>query len=400
MLRHLSSAFDPVRFDIVIVGGGLAGASLAVALKNSRYSVALIEGRPPAPLATPIPASWDARIYAVSPGNADFLQEIGIWQHLDTKRITPVYDMDVRGDRGARLDLSAYDAGIAELAWIIEAGLMQRELWETAKRQGNLTLLCPAAPAELNFDTDAARLKLADGRVLEASLIVGADGADSWVREAAGIYPDVTSYGELGVVANFNCAQPHHNTAFQWFRADGVLAYLPLPGQRMSMVWSTPGAHAHELMALDAKALGHRVAEAGDYRLGELALLAPPSAFPLRLMRVKPIVAPRLALIGDAAHAIHPLSGHGINLGYQDARQLAQALIALPDYQDCGDLRPLRRYERSRAEEVALLQWATHGLQRLFRPQQAPLSALRNLGLNLTNRLPVLRNTLVRYALG
>ncbi len=387
-----------MRYDIVIVGGGLAGASLAVALKNSRYSIALVEGRVPAVASAA--TDWDTRIYAVSPGNAAFLRDIGVWQHLDTTRITPVYDMDVRGDRGARLDLSAYDAGIDELAWIIKAGLMQRELWETAKRQGNLTLLCPAEPAELAFDTDAARLTLADGRTLQASLIVGADGADSWVRAAAGIQPHVTAYGELGVVANFQCAQPHHNKAFQWFRADGVLAYLPLPEQRMSMVWSTPEAQAHELMALDAESLCQRVAEAGEHRLGELELLAPPAAFPLRLMRVKPIVAPRLALIGDAAHAIHPLSGHGINLGYQDARQLALALTDISIHQDCGDLRPLRRYERSRAEEVALLQWATHGLQRVFRPQQAPLSALRNLGLNLTNRLPVLRNALVRYALG
>ncbi len=391
-----------MRFDIVIVGGGLAGASLAVALKSSRHSIALVEGRLPmaAPTLSPSPTEWDARIYAVSPANAAFLSDIGVWQHLDPARLTPVYDMDVRGDRGARLNLSAYDAGIAELAWIIEAGLMQRELWETAKRQGNLTLFCPAEPTQLEIAPDEARLTLVDGRKLEASLIVGADGADSWVRTAAGIRPNVTPYGELGLVANFNCARPHHNTAFQWFRTDGVLAYLPLPEQRISIVWSTPEAHARELMALDAEALCRRVAEAGDHRLGALELLAPPAAFPLRLMRVKPLVAPRLALIGDAAHAIHPLSGHGINLGYQDARQLALALIDLPDYQDCGDLRPLRRYERARAEEVALLQWTTHGLQRLFRPQLAPISQLRNLGLNLTNRLPVVRNALVRYALG
>lgn len=383
-------------FDIAIVGAGLAGASLAVALKGSRYRVALIEGRPPPP-ASP---GWDARVYAVSPANARFLQEIGAWQHLDAARLTPVCDMEIRGDRGARLDFSAYDAGVSELAWIIEAGLMQRELWETAKRQGNITLLCPARPQHLEPGTRGARLALADGRTLEAGLIVGADGAESWVRNAAGLAAETFSYGEMGVVANFACEQPHHNTAFQWFRPDGVLAWLPLPDKRISIVWSTPDAHARGLLELEAAALCRRVAEAGGNRLGKLDPLTPAVAFPLRLMRVPSIVAPRLALIGDAAHAIHPLSGHGINLGFQDARVLAETLLALETFEDCGDARPLRAYERARAEEVALLQWTTHGLQRLFRPQHDALAALRNLGLNLANQLPVVRNALVRYALG
>jgi ubiquinone biosynthesis UbiH/UbiF/VisC/COQ6 family hydroxylase len=384
-----------LRFDIIIVGAGLAGASLAVALKGSRYSIALIEGRPPAPA----PDGWDARIYAVSPGNAGFLQEAGAWQHLDASRLTPVFDMEIHGDRGARLDFSAYDAGVSRLAWIIEAGLMQRELWETAKRQGNITLFCPARPQHLQLGAGRARLTLADGRELEAGLVVGADGADSWVRASAGLAAETFSYGETGVVANFMCEKPHHNTAFQWFRADGVLACLPLPENHVSMVWSTPDAHARELVALPPEELCRRVAAAGEHRLGTLLPATSPAAFPLRLMRVPHIVAPRLALIGDAAHAIHPLSGHGINLGFQDARVLAKTLLGLPDFQDCGDLRPLRAYERARAEEVALLQWATHGLQRLFLPQHAALAALRNLGLNLTNSLPVVRNTLVRYAL-
>jgi len=425
-----------VRFDIVIVGGGLAGASLAVALKNSRYSIALIEGAAPLFTATDarnspeaalqanihghLQGGLDSRIYAVSPSSAAFLHDIGVWQHLDASRITPVYDMKIRGDRGARLNFSAYDASVGELAWIVESRLMQRELWETAKRQGNLQMFCPAKPRQLAFEPNGkhdlthglapeltqtlAHLTLTDGRTLEASLVIGADGADSWVRNQTPLTDNTntktTLYGEKGVVANFACELPHHNTAFQWFRPDGVLAYLPLPEQRISIVWATPDHHADDLMALTPEALCRRVAEGGEHRLGALELLAPPAAFPLRLMRLSHCVAPRLALIGDAAHAIHPLAGHGINLGFHDAKTLADILLNLPTFQDCGDLRTLRRYERSRAEEVALLQWATHGLQRLFKPQNAPLSALRNFGLNLTNQLPVVRNTLVRYALG
>lgn len=382
-------------FDLIVVGGGLAGASLAVALAGTRLRVAVVEGQPPRPA-----AGWDARIYAISPANAAFLQCIGTWNHLDPGRRLPVYDMEVRGDRGALLHFSAYGAGVTELAWIIEAGLMQRELWETLKRQPNVRLFCPAAPRALALEQDRARISLEDGRELRAALIVGADGAQSWVRQQAGLPATITPYGDQGVVANFRCAQPHRNTAFQWFRADGVLAWLPLPEDQISIVWSTPDAHAAELMALAPEALCQRVAAAGESRLGALEPVTPPAAFPLRLMRVPHTVAPRLALIGDAAHAIHPLSGHGINLGYQDARVLAELLRELPPHRDCGELPLLRRYARARAEEVALLQTTTDALRRLFRPQNEALSRLRNFGLNLTNRLPVVRNMLVRYALG
>jgi len=383
-----------MKFDVLVVGAGLAGAALAAALRGSPLKVGVVEARPPSR-----PSGWDARIYAISPANADFLSAIGIWQHLDPARIAPVYDMEIHGDAGGRLDFSAYDSGLRELAWILESSQMQRELWETIKRQHNVTLLCPAQPAALAIDDSAARLTLADGRHLEARLIVAADGRDSWVREAAGIGARHTPYGEKGVVANFRCQLAHRNTAFQWFRADGVLAYLPLPEQQMSMVWSAPDAIADELVALPPDALCARVAAAGGERLGRLEPVTPAAAFPLRLMRVDSVVRPRLALIGDAAHAIHPLSGHGINLGYQDARVLADQLAALPAWRDPGELPVLRAYARARAEETALLQTATHGLNRLFKPTDPVLSGLRNLGLNLTNRLPVLRNALVRYAI-
>ncbi|GLT23274.1 ubiquinone biosynthesis hydroxylase UbiH [Zoogloea oryzae] len=383
-----------MKFDVLIVGAGLAGAALAAALRGSNLKVGIVETRPPAR-----PDGWDARIYAISPTNVDFLSAIGIWQHLDPARMAPVYDMEIHGDAGGRLDFSAYDSGLRELAWILESSLMQLELWETVKRQHNVTLICPASPAALAIDDTAARLTLTDGRRVEAKLVVAADGRDSWVRQAAGIGARNTPYDEKGVVANFRCEKPHRNAAFQWFRPDGVLAYLPLPDQQMSMVWSAPDALADELVALPPEALCARVAEAGGYRLGKLELITPAAAFPLRLMRVETAVRPRLALIGDAAHAIHPLSGHGINLGYQDARVLAEQIKGLPAWRDPGELPVLRAYARARAEETALLQYTTHGLNRLFKPADPILSGLRNIGLNLTNSVPVLRNALVRYAI-
>lgn len=385
-----------MRFDILIVGAGLAGASLAAALRGSRYRLALVEARAPSPPA----GDDDGRVLALSPASAAFLRAIGAWPHLDPARLTPVHAMRIRGDAGGALDFDAADTGSAELAWIAESGPLQRELWESARRQPNLQLFCPAMPQALQIDDDVARLTLADGRVLEASLLVAADGAESWVRTQAGLEALTLGYGETGVVASFACAAPHRNTAFQWFRRDGVLAWLPLPGERISMVWSTPDAHAQALLALPADELGRRVAAAGEGRLGALAPLTAAAGFPLRFMRVPRIVAPRLALVGDAAHTVHPLSGHGINLGFADAHRLAAALHALAAHEDCGDERPLRRYERARAEETALLQWTTHGLQRLFRPTHGIIRLARNLGLNLTDRVPVIKNALARYAMG
>jgi ubiquinone biosynthesis UbiH/UbiF/VisC/COQ6 family hydroxylase len=381
-------------FDIVIVGGGLAGLSLAAALRRSTLSVALIEGRAPV-----FPESWDSRIYAISPANAAFLDELGAWRHMDATRMEAVRTMEIHGDAGGRLDFTAYGCGVSELAWILESSLMQRELWETVKRQGNLSLLCPARPQALTMGPDAALLTLDDGRRFSARLIVAADGAESWTRSAAGVGVRFDPYDQVGVVANFATELPHRGTAFQWFRTDGVLAWLPLPGKRISMVWSAPEDHGRKLLALDHAELCARVAEAGNQHLGALELITPPTGFPLRLMRAPNTVAPRLALIGDAAHTIHPLSGHGINLGFQDSRILAAVLCSKPDHVDCGDLGLLRGYERARKEEVVTLQTLTDSLHDLFRPATGSLTRLRNFGLNLTNTLPVVKNLLVRYAL-
>lgn len=382
-----------MKFDLIIVGGGLAGAALAVALRRSALRIAVVEHGVPRRA-----NGWDARIYAYSPASARFLDDLGVWSHLDHERLCPVSEMRIHGDAGGELAFSAYDSGLEELAWIGESSLVHVEIWESLKRQHNVTLFCPATPAALELTEDSATLRLNDGCTLQAALVVGADGRDSWVREHAGISAKVTPYGERGVVANFICERPTLGVASQWFREDGVLAWLPLPGNVMSMVWSTPDVLADELLALEPQAFCARVEAAGNGALGKLKLAGERAAFPLRLMRVDEIVRARVALIGDAAHAIHPLSGHGINLGFQDARALAEVLGALPSWRDAGDLTVLRRYARMRAEEPFLLQYTTHALSRLFGGRDPVLSALRNLGMNLTGRLPVVKDALVRYA--
>jgi len=285
------------------------------------------------------------------------------------------------------------------LAHIVESGRLQRVLWECLARREGITLLSPARCARLEVDARGAALALADGRTLHARLVVGADGAQSWVRRNAGLTARAESYGQLGVVANFAVARPHQGFAFQWFRPDGVLAYLPLPGDRMSMVWSTPEAHARELLALDPASLARTVAAAGGRALGDLEVITPAQGFPLQRVTAESMIGPRVALVGDAAHVVHPLAGQGVNLGFGDARALAEVLRRCGPA-DCGERPILRRYERSRAEAILAMRTVTHGLVRLFGlPGELP-SRFRNAGLNLTDRLPVLKSLLVRHAVG
>jgi 2-octaprenylphenol hydroxylase len=384
-------------YDVIVIGGGLVGAATALALARSGLKLALIEASPEPSL--PQDESWDSRIYAISPGNMRFLDSLGAWKTQGLSRITLIEAMRIWGDEHAELEFSAYEASVPALGYIVESRQVQQALWAQMRQVPEIALFSPAHCVSLTWETSCARLVLSDGTSLSARLIVGADGGNSWVRTQAGIGTRTRDYGQLGVVANFATEVPPRNIARQWFRNDGVLAWLPLPGNRMSMVWSTDPAHARELLAMSPEVLGAAVAEAGGNLLGPLSLITPAAAFPLRLQNAEVMVKPRLALVGDAAHLVHPLAGQGVNLGFHDVIDLAQVLSNRNAQADVGDYALLRRYERSRKMDISAMQITTTGLHALFGSDLPGVGRLRNLGMAFTNRQQWLKRRLMAHAM-
>jgi ubiquinone biosynthesis UbiH/UbiF/VisC/COQ6 family hydroxylase len=296
------------------------------------------------------------------------------------------------------LNFSAYDIGQRALAWIVEERELRAALVPLVHGAG-VEIVAPAAFSALSFSPDIAELTLDGGERIAARLVVGADGVKSWVRRAAGLLVDPRPYGQTAVVANFACERAHHGCARQWFLpGEGILAYLPLPGRRVSIVWSAPEALAAELMALAPDALCERVAAAGHQSLGRLTPVTPPAAFPLRFLRLPSPIAHRLALVGDAAHGVHPLAGQGVNLGFGDAHALAEVLAQRGPVTDPGATILLERYARRRAEPVLAMQAVTDGLARLFSLSTPGARFLRNAGMTAVDRLPLVKSLLSQPA--
>ena len=379
-------------YDTLIIGGGLVGAAMAVALKQQQRRVALLEIRPPATDAERLEQGWDARIYAISPANRQFLQSLHAWP--SESRIQPVARMDVRGDGGGRIEFAAADiqadrlTSIAENRWLLAALWRQIEALEIP--------VFTEAAAAIHTDIEAATLTLANGETLKTRLIIGADGANSWVRAQAGIAVQENAYGHHGVVANFHTEKNHHGTAYQWFKHGEVLAYLPLPDHKISIVWST--AAPEKLTALAPDDLAAAVTAQGEGMLGRLSPLSPAFAFELILRRPATTVAQRIMLIGDAAHTIHPLAGQGVNLGFGDAIEFARLS---QNAADLGAHQLLKRYAQNRLEPVRTMQLSCDGLFHLFGENHLPaLPWLRNNGLNWVNAAAPLKQRLIKHAMG
>jgi ubiquinone biosynthesis UbiH/UbiF/VisC/COQ6 family hydroxylase len=335
-----------------------------------------------------------------------------VWAQVDAQRMQPVERMRVVGDTGRELDFSAYSVAAERLATIAEERELLRVLALGVQMAAGISRR-EAALTALQSSFDGVRLQLADGQALQVPLVIGADGAQSPVRAAAGIHAEVLPYGQTAVVANFACEHLHDGTAWQWFTDDGVIALLPLPGRAVSLVWSAPEALADSLQALAPVQLAERLTAylgavtqdaAGPLgRLQPLGTAAEPGrthAFRLRRLRVDRLTVHGIALVGDAAHVVHPLAGQGLNLGLQDVSTLLEVLREREPWRALGDAVLLRRYARRRTEAIDLMRWTTDGLARLFAWDDPLVRQMRNTGLALVNAAGPLKRALVRHALG
>jgi 2-polyprenylphenol 6-hydroxylase len=390
---------ETLRFDAAVVGPGVAGLATALGLAQQGLKVALVGPRPRVHQPSPA-APYDARIYALAPGSAALLERLGVWGRVDADRVCPVERMRVFGDAGDELTFDAYAATVERLATIVEESELARVLDAACDYQPAIARIEAAFQALDVQSPGTAQLQLADGRHVSAALLVGADGANSAVRAAAGISADLKPYRQTALVANFECERPHLNTAWQWFTDEGIVALLPMPGNRVSLVWSAPETLAPELQALDAAAFAARVTARARHVLGSLTSLGAAHAFPLRLLTVRRLIGPSLALVGDAAHVVHPLAGQGLNLGLQDVDALLKVVGEREPFRSCGDPVVLRRYERSRAESIGLMRLATDGLARLFAVEDPLVRGARNAGMAVVDRLGPLKSRLIRQALG
>ncbi|MGZ9710855.1 FAD-dependent monooxygenase [Glaciimonas sp. GNP009] len=415
--------------DICIVGNGAIGKTAALGLAQAGLTVTLLAQPPTVPRGAPSGSStspssiplprvesdsadavvdWDTRVFALNHIARSLLSGLKVWDALDASRVAPVESMLVKGGADANagsISFDAFSARTGALAWIVEGSNLNQALDAALKFAHNVRVVDGRAQ-QMTIDADnggSATLTLDDGSLLSSTLLVGADGAQSWVRHQCDIGIDYRSYHQRAIVANFEAELPHRGVAHQWFTAEeGIIALLPLPGQRVSLVWSAPESLAPTLLGESMSQLAERLSLVAGDQLGRLTPLQPEKvqSFPLALIRSHALVAPRVALIGDAAHLVHPLAGHGMNLGFGDVAALIAVLSGRGPHRDCGDATVLLKYARLRKEEILLMQFATDGLERLFGLDIAPLRLVRNVGLNLLDRLPVLKRRLMGHAFG
>lgn len=390
----------PATCDIAVVGGGSVGVVAALALRDAGFDVVLVE-RGAAPPAFD-PARYDLRVYAIAPASARLLDQLGVWSRIAATRISPYTRMQVwerAAERGLHFD--AADSGSGALGWIVEQGLILSAAWaqlgELPRRVG-----VEALALQLPDEDDSrcrASLQLSDGSELRPRLIVAADGADSPLRERAGIATTSWRYAQQAIVAQVRMSVAQAATAYQRFLATGPLAFLPQADGRHSIVWSADRAAAAELLALDDTAFGAVLAEASQYALGDTVEAGPRTAFPLRLLHAEDYHRPGLVLVGDAAHAVHPLAGQGANLGFADVAQLTSTLVAARDAgRDWASPRTLATYSRARKAANLEMLALTDALQRGFGTAVPGLRQLLGLGLEAVNKVGPIKGLLATQA--
>ena len=394
-----------MRADLLIVGAGMVGSALALALKNSGLNILLLDGSPLSVKPFTAQAPFEPRVSALSAASQRILERLGAWEGITQRRVSPYSHMHVWDGSGTgQIHFSAASVHAEVLGHIVENRVVQDALLECVQG-ADIEMLANARLEQMRRSGDDWLLTLADGRTLRAPLVIAADGANSAVRRLTGCETREWDYQHHAIVTSVRCEQAHQRTAWQRFTDNGPLAFLPLEreGEQdwCSIVWSTTPEEAEQLMALEDEAFCRALEFAFEGRLGAVLSADPRVCVPLRQRHAKRYVAEGLALIGDAAHTIHPLAGQGVNLGFLDAAVLADVLMHAQDRGErLADVRVLSRYERRRMPHNLALMAAMEGFERLFQSDSLTARLVRNTGLKWVDKMPEAKALFVRQALG
>ena len=387
-------------YDIIIVGGGMVGAALACALGDSGLNVAVIE-------ASQSNFDWpegshDIRVSAITHASQHIFENIGVWESMQHDGVAAYSKMHVWDATGqGQIHFDSVEVGRADLGHIIENRVIQKAVQNRLADFDNIDLLMPVKLESLQFNPAGAELISTDGQQLTTDLVIGADGANSWVRQQAGISLNTWAYHQNALVCNVTTSESHQNACWQQFMPEGPLAFLPLADGQSSIVWSTTEEKAQALSHMDEQLFNQELQMTFGSSLGRISLSSERGVFPLRLRHAKQYVKEHLALVGDAAHTVHPLAGQGVNLGLLDAVVLAEEILHSYEKKvDIGSLATLRRFERRRKGDNIAMLAAMDGLKRLFSNDITPLKLLRNTGLNIADKLNPFKNLMIRRAMG
>ncbi len=399
-------------FDLIIIGGGLVGASLACALSQAESSlrIAIVEAFPFKSDDTEYQPAFDARSVALSYTSKQVFEGIGLWSSINKLGVAAIKKIHIsdRGHAGITR-LNAEDENIDALGYVVETRVIGKALFDTLKKQKNITLIAPAKLKDFDLTKEKASARIEiDGKdkILTAKLLVAADGDDSVVRRLSGVRIRSKEYDQAAVIANIATDQPHNNRAFERFTDSGPLALLPMAAtqdekNRYSLVWTINRSEQEEMMNWDDKTFLLKLKERFGERAGHFLHVSQRHAYPLSLMRAREHVRERLAIIGNAAHTLHPVAGQGFNLGLRDVAALSQVIIdTLHENKDIGELSHLKLYADWRRRDHIQTAMATDGLVRLFSNNFLPLAALRNLGLLVVDLVPPLKKVFARHAMG
>lgn len=388
------------QYDVIIVGGGMVGSTLACALANSNLNIAVIEKSIPAEIQNN--DNYDLRVSAINHSSQNVFKALGVWDGIEKRRCCAYEKMhvwDAQGDGEVTFD--AADSGVKELGHIIENRVIQLALLERIHDHDNIELISGLAVNKINYHADVSEVILEDDSTLNCRLIVGADGANSMVREAAGIELDIAEYDQKGIVCTVTPERHHKATAWQRFLVTGPLAFLPLTNGQCSIVWSADSAEAERLMTLDDETFSKELFHAFDGKLGWIESVAGRAAFPLIRRHAKDYIKDGLVLVGDAAHTIHPLAGQGVNLGLMDAASLAEVMsTAIINRRDFASYQTLRKYERWRRGENQLMMFSMSGFKNLFGSENSLITKIRSFGLNLVQKSNIAKSLLMQRAMG